>query len=99
MSYALFIRHKTMPGKREAVRDVWRRHMMPAITANDGHQAYFYCYGNEPDSICAFQQYRDQDAAQAFLDTPAYLAYLQEVAPLLAGDPVVTVLDVQWSKS
>lgn len=98
MSYALFIQHKTLPGKRDAVQRVWRKHMMPAITANDGHEAYFYCFGSDPDTICAFQRYRDEEAAGAFLKTPAYAAYLDEVSPLLAGEPAVTVLDVMWSK-
>lgn len=98
MSHALFIRHKTLPGKREAAQATWLKHMMPAIDNNDDHGAYFYCFGNEPDSICAFQQYRTQAAAGAFLETQAYAEYLEEVSPLLVGEPVVTVLDVQWSK-
>ena len=98
MSHALFIQHRTLPGKRPDVQAVWRRHMMPAIAANDGHEAYFYCFGTDPDAICAFQHYRNQDAAVAFLKTPAYAAYLEEVTPLLSGEPAITVLDVQWSK-
>jgi quinol monooxygenase YgiN len=98
MSYALFIQHKTLPGKRDDVQRVWQKHMMPAIAINDGHTAYFYSFGADPDSICAFQVYRDQEAAGAFLKKPEYAAYLEEVEPLLMGDPVVTVLDVQWSK-
>jgi hypothetical protein len=31
---ALFIRHKTRPGKRDAVREVWMRHMEPSIARN-----------------------------------------------------------------
>jgi quinol monooxygenase YgiN len=72
--------------------------MMPAITANDGHEAYFYCFGTDPDTICAFQQYPDSDRASAFLNTPAYAAYLEEVSPLLSGEPDVTTLNVMWSK-
>ena len=62
--HALFIQHKTLPGKRDEVQRVWRKHMMPAITANEGHEAYFYCFGSELDTICAFQQYSDS-AGQA----------------------------------
>jgi quinol monooxygenase YgiN len=98
MSYALFIQHKTLPGRRADVQRVWQKHMMPTIAANDGHTAYFYSFGTDPDTICAFQVYRDQDAAGVFLKKPEYAAYLEEVEPLLTGDPVVTVLDVQWSK-
>ena len=96
--HALFIQHKTLPGKRDEVQRVWRKHMMPAITANEGHEAYFYCFGSDLDTICAFQQYSDSDRASAFLKTPAYAAYLDEVSSLLSGEPHLTVLDVIWSK-
>ena len=99
MSHALFVQHKTRPGKRGAVEAVWRRHMKPAAAANAGHLAYFYCFGMDDDAICAFQHYASREAAQAFLETPAYAAYLEEVTPLLSGDPTVTVLDVRWSKA
>lgn len=96
---ALFIRHKTQPGKRDEVRLVWEKHMAPAISANPDHTAYFYCFDDaDPDSICAFQQYSSAEAAQDFLKTPNYLAYLQEVEPLLAGPPHVTTLTPVWSK-
>jgi quinol monooxygenase YgiN len=98
MSYALFIQHKTLPGKRDEVQRVWQKHMMPTIAANEGHTAYFYCFGTDPDTICAFQVYRDQEIAGAFLKRAEYAAYLEEVEPLLTGEPAVTVLDVQWSK-
>jgi quinol monooxygenase YgiN len=96
--YAIFILHEALPGKRDEVQQVWRKHMMPAITANEGHEAYFYCFGSDQNTICAFQQYTDCDGANAFLETPAYAAYLDEVSSLLSGEPEVTVLDVIWSK-
>lgn len=96
--YALFIQHRTRPGRRDDVQNVWRKHMQPAITANKDHLAYFYSFGSDPNSICAFQQYPDKEAAGAFLQTEAYARYLEEVNPLLEGEPAITVLDVQWSK-
>lgn len=97
---ALFITHHTHPGQRDAVRDVWEKHMAPAITANPGHDAYFYCLDpSAPDAICAFQQYRSPEAAAAFLATDAYRAYEQEVAPLLLGPPDVKPLLPIWSKT
>lgn len=97
--YALFIQHRTRPGKRAEVQAIWRRHMQPAITENPGHLAYFYCFGAGPDEICAFQHYSDADAAAAFLKTSSYARYLDDVSSLLLGEPTVTVLDVQWTKS
>lgn len=96
---ALLIKHKTQPGKREEVRKVWETHMAPAIAANPGHTAYFYCMDtSDPDSIVAFQQYANAAASKAFLETASYAAYLQAVEPLLSGPPVVTALTPVWSK-
>jgi quinol monooxygenase YgiN len=96
---ALFVTHKTRPGKRDEVRRVWERHMAPAIAANAGHSAYFYCFDLvDPDAICAFQQYASPKAARDFLETAAYAAYLEEVEPLLAGPPRVTTTKPIWTK-
>jgi hypothetical protein len=43
---ALFVKHKTLPGKRDEVRRIWEKHMAPAVSANGGHTAYFYCFGD-----------------------------------------------------
>lgn len=96
---ALIIRHQTLPGKRDEVREVWERHMAPAIAANPGHTAYVYCFDTaDPDAIYAFQQYTSLEASEDFLKTQMYAAYLQEVEPLLAGSPQVTTLTPVWQK-
>jgi quinol monooxygenase YgiN len=78
---------------------VWEKHMAPAISANPAHIAYFYCFDNaDPDSICAFQRYASAEAAQVFLKTSSYLAYLREVERLLSGAPQFTTLTPVWSK-
>ena len=97
--HAVFIRHQTLPGQRDAVHAVWQRHMQPAIQANPEHAVYVYSFGTDPDQICAFQVYASREAAEAFLRTAAYRAYEQEVAALLLGPPVVEVLQPQWMKS
>ncbi|WP_149196676.1 putative quinol monooxygenase [Luteimonas suaedae] len=98
-SFALLIKHKTQPGRRDEVRTVWERHMAPAVSANPGHIAYFYCFDNaDPDAIYAFQQYASAEASQAFLKTASYAEYLKEVEPLLSGPPQVTALTPVWSK-
>lgn len=97
---ALFIVHKTLPGRREDVRAVWMKHMAPAIDGNPGHLAYVYSFdAGDPDGICAFQLYASQAQADAFLAHPNYLAYLAEVGPLLAGPPQVKSLLPQWRKT
>ena len=99
-SFALIIKHKTKPGKRDEVRKVWEKHMAPAIAANPGHTAYFYCLDNaDPDSISAFQQYSSVEESKEFLKTDAYAAYWKDVEPLLAGSPQITALTPVWSKN
>lgn len=96
---ALIIRHQALPGMREAVREVWESHMSPAVASNPGHLAYFYCFDNaDPDAISAFQVYDSAESSQQFLGTAAYIAYLQDVEPLLAGPPQVTSLTPVWAK-
>ena len=97
---AVFITHRTKLGQRDAVRAIWKRHMAPAVQANDGHDAYFYCFDPaDSDVVCAFQVYSDAAAAAAFLTTAAYRDYEQEVTPLLLGPPDVKQLASVWSKT
>lgn len=97
---ALFIIHKTKPGKREAVKEIWLKHMAPAIQANPGHLAYFYNFdNNDADSICAYQQYESEQAAKDFLNHPSYLQYLVESRELLEHEPEIISLTPQWIKA
>ncbi len=96
---ALFIKHKSLPGKRDQVRSVWERHMQPRIARNKAHEAYFYCYDdNDADSIWVYQQYSDRESSQAFLETPGYADYLKEVEPLLVGTPEIAAATPVWVK-
>ncbi|TKS53645.1 antibiotic biosynthesis monooxygenase [Luteimonas yindakuii] len=96
---ALIIKHQVLPGRRDEVRAVWERLMAPAVAGNPGHAAYFYCFDNaDPDSISAFQVYRNAEASQQFLATDSYAAYVKDVEPLLVGPPQVTALTPVWTK-
>ncbi len=97
---ALFIRHKARPGKRDDVRRVWEKHLRPNIENNRAHEAYSYCYDDgDPDTICVFQQYLGRDAAQEFLKSTWYGAYVDEVSPLLAEQPEVRTSTVMWPRA
>lgn len=96
--YGLLIEHRTLAGKRDDVRKIWEKHMQPAISANPGHVAYVYSFGQNDDVITAFQVYTSKSEADAFLKHSSYGEYLEASRPLLAGEPKVTVLDVLWQK-
>lgn len=99
MSAALFITHRTEPGRRADVERVWRQHMADAIAANEGHEFYRYCFADDdPDVIVVYQQYADAGAAAAFVESAAYRAYLDAVEPLLSGPPVVVTATPRWQK-
>ena len=84
---------------RDAVRDVWLKHMAPAVESNAGHLAYFYCFDAADDEVLrVFQLYADAAAAAAFLEHPNYAAYLAEVERLLADAPQVHPASPQWIK-
>jgi quinol monooxygenase YgiN len=96
---ALFITLKTLPGRRDELRSIWEKHIAPAILANPEHMAYFCCIdNNDPDVMCAFQQYTSAKAANNFLLTTSYSNYLKEAEPLLTGPPQITALTPIWSK-
>jgi hypothetical protein len=40
---ALFIKHRAVPEKRDAVRRIWEKHLKPRVAADPAHEAYFYC--------------------------------------------------------
>jgi quinol monooxygenase YgiN len=97
---ALFIMHKTKPGRRDEVRQVWEKHLRPQIGENAVHEAYFYCYDdNDPDLICVFQLYSDHTGPQEFVKQPWYSAYEKAVAPLLAGKSEFRSATPFWIKS
>ena len=99
MAQAILVTHRTLPGARDKARDVWQAHMPAAVSANPGHLAYFYSFdATDADVIRAFQVYRDETAARAFLLTEGYKAYVAAVEPLLAGPPEVAVSEVMWAK-
>lgn len=99
MSVGVLIEHQVRPGARDAVRVIWEELLRPAIVANAAHEAYTYMYDvDDADVIRAFQQYRDREAASAFLATPEYAAYVTAVEGLLVGPPSVTLTEVIWTK-
>jgi quinol monooxygenase YgiN len=96
----IFIEHRTLPGKRDAVFAIWKRHMAPAIAENPGHLDYFYGLADQdPDTLLVFQRYRDHAAAAAFLQHPSYSAYQAEVERLLQGPPTVRSASIAWTKA
>lgn len=99
MSVAVFIEHRARRGCRGEVRAVWERSLRPAIETNDGHEAYSYMFdADDPDIFRALQHYTDDEAAAAYLTTPAHGAYIAAVEDMLVGPTRVLRREVIWTK-
>ncbi len=97
VSHAVFLTHRSLPGRREEVQVVWQQHLQPAVKANPDHLGYHYCYdATDGDVIRVCQIYTNADAAAAFLRTSVYAAYVLAVEPLLAGPPDVANAREIW---
>lgn len=59
----------------------------------------FDCYDDgDSDTICVFQQYVDGVSSQDFLAAPWYAAYVNDVTPILAGQPEIRAATPVWIK-
>ena len=97
---ALFIQHRTLPGKREEMRQIWERHVKPHVEANSAHLFYFFCEDDlDPDVVRVFQLYESDEAMNAFLGGAWYQDYLREVSQVVAAPPQISPAPLVWSKS
>lgn len=97
--HALFIRHKTHPGRREDFRRIWEKHVKPRVETNPAHVEYFFCFDDaDPDVVRVFQLYSDPEAMKAFLSGAWYESYLAEVAQVVAEKPQLMPASLQWAK-
>lgn len=96
---AFYVRHKALPGKRDALRAVWEKYARGYIEAAGVQRAYFYCYDDEdPDTIVAFQLGTDRSGLADFTKQPWFPAYEAETAALLAGPSEYRSVTPIWVK-
>lgn len=97
---ALFIQHRTLPGKRAEMQHIWERHVRPRVEANEAHLFYFFCEDAEdPDVVRVFQLYNSDEAMSAFLGGDWYRDYLNEVSRVVSAPPLICPAPLVWSKA
>lgn len=95
----LFIKVKAKENQREAVAQLWQKHLKSKALENKNQKAYFYCYDTqETDTICMFEYYDDAAQLEVNARAPWFQDYMSEVAPLLAESPQVQVTSPRWIK-
>ncbi len=96
----LFIKVRTLQGKRDAVKEIWEKHLLKRIKKNKIQKNYFYCYDNDdPDLILMFEYYTDQQQLGKNAQSEWFQNYMKEVGPFLAKEPEVHVASPVWIKS
>ena len=100
---AMIVKTTVQPGQRDAVRDLFTRHLGARALANDAQEILIWCDDDaNPDVFYLFEIYRDRAAFQANAQAAAqegwFQAYLQQAQPLLAGQPEVIMASPQWAK-
>ena len=86
----LIVKTRCQPGKRDEVRSLWEKHLQPHSKENTGQEVYVFSYdNNDEDVLYLFEIYSSMEAFGAASQQPWFGAYMQEVGPLLAGEPEV----------
>lgn len=96
---ALFIRHKTKPGKRDDVRRIWEKYARDYVAGSTGQLAYYYCYDDrDPDTVVVFQLAADPASGRDFVTQPWFADYERETAALLAAPSEFRAATPEWVK-
>ncbi len=95
----VLVRHKTRPGARDKMLEVWTRHVQPRARDNPGHLADHFCFDSpNPDQASAFQASASDSESAAFVSGDGYPAYLDDVSNCISEPPEIVSTHVVWSK-
>ena len=95
----LFLRVRTADGKRDMVRELWEKHLKKRASKNENQKAYYYCFDNfDPNIIWMFEHYSNPEELQLNAKADWFQNYMEEVMPLLDGEPQVSMTTPIWIK-
>lgn len=99
----VLVKTLTQPGQRDAVRQLFERHLAARAHANPAQEVVVWCADDQhPDGFYLFEIYASREAfqanAQAGWQAGWFQAYLAEAQPLLAGQPEVVLASPLWAK-
>lgn len=99
MNLVLLVRTRTLPGKRELVRELWEQLLKPRVDEGHGQPVYYFCEDEEdPDAFFLFQIYADKRDYEKAAESQHFADYMQRVGPLLAEPPKVSLARPVWAK-
>ena len=96
---ALFLTIKTQPGQREALVELWDKHLKTRAAENSDHVRYVFALDMaEPDTVHITEVYATKAAFEANSQSPWFGAYMAEAGKLLAGEPDFAMASPHWVK-
>lgn len=97
---SLFITVRTQPGQRDALVDLWDKHLRGRADANDDQVCYVLGLDEaDPDTVRITEVYATKAALEDNSKAPWFADYMGEAGPLLAGPPDVSMAVPYWVKS
>ena len=95
----MIVRSKAKPGRRDALRAAWDKHLRAATEADHSRLLYLYCFdADDPDAHMLVEVFRD-GVGPPPPDAPFFQEFMRDAGPLLDGMPVVQRAEVVWSKA
>lgn len=97
---AVVVEVSAKDGKRDEVRALWNRHLRPQLErADSAQELYLLCEdASDPNKLLLIELYDDRSRMLANAEAPWFHAYMQEVAPLLDGQPRMSIGNPRWAK-
>mgnify|MGYP001796104568 CR=1 FL=1 len=96
---AVFLTITTQPGQREVLVDLWDAHLRDRAAEDDSHVSYVFALDMmDPNMVHITEVYATQAAFEANSQSPWFAAYMEEVGPLLAGEPAFAMATPHWVK-
>jgi quinol monooxygenase YgiN len=96
---ALFVKVKAHPGKREEVKQLWEELVKPHSEGEKALDISCYCYALEDeDTICLFELISDPSVSKTVTQSDWFVAYQEQLKPLLVGPPEVITATPIWAK-
>ena len=96
---ALFVKVKSLPGKREEVKNLWEKYIRPHSEHEEALDISFYCYAQEDENtVCLFELFSDPSRTKTVMQSDWFAAYQQELKSLIAGPPEVIMANPVWAK-
>lgn len=96
---AVFLTIETKPGQREALVDLWDKHLKDRASEDRDHVNYVFALDmNDPNVIRIAEVYATQAAFQTNTQSDWFAAYMAEATKLLAGEPSFAMASPHWVK-